>query len=301
MININIETLKSIFPEQSVMSLANDFFVAEVTSRADPEKRMLYPFRFDGYLAIFCESGHMHLSIDMREYELQQNSFTVSLPKNILKLSVEDGYEEKIHFIAIALSKDWISRLNINTSELFSKGLSPIYVPTIQLTKKEINFTKEYYKIVVETLTAARRFMTNSLASLTASIFYEIAGAWLERMDVQESQPLEGSRNSLKIYNNFVALVTKYHVQERSVTFYADKLCISPKHLARVIKEVSGRTPTESIDKFVIMEAKNMLRYTNLSIKEITDQLHFSNQTIFYRFFKRNTGMHPTEFRKLAK
>ena len=199
------------------------------------------------------------------------------------------------------MSKEWISKLQLNTAELFSKGLSPVYVPTIVLTQKEINFTKEYYKIVVDTLTANRRFMIDSIAALTSSLFYEIAGAWIERMDQENKRPLEGSRNSLKIFNNFVSLVTKYHVEERSVTFYADKLCISPKHLARVIKEVSGQTPTESIDNFVIMEAKNMLRYTDLSIKEIAEQLHFSNQTIFYRFFKRNTGMHPTEFRKLAK
>lgn len=298
MININIKKLKTIFPKQCVISLGDDLFVADVNTN---DEFQYPPFRFDGYLAIFCESGNMRLSLDMKEYDLVKNSFSVTLPNNILKLSTSENYVGKVHFVAIALSKEWISKLKLNTNKLFYNGMAPVYVPTIVLTRKEINFTKGYYKIIMEALTANRRYMIDSIASLSSSLFYELAGAWNERIDQADRQAFNGSRNSIKIFNSFVSLVTQYHLTERSVTFYADKLCISSKHLARVIKEVSGHTPTESIDRFVIMEAKNMLMHTTLSIKEIADQLNFSSQTIFYRFFKRHTGMHPSEFRKVSK
>ena len=301
MTNINIETLKANFPKDCLLSLENDLFVADISYQSGLEKKVQYPFRFDGYFLIFCQSGHMTMSIDMKDYALSKDSLTISLPKNILNLNIDSGYQGEIHFIVIALSKKWVSRLQINASEMFSRGFSTVYIPSIKLDSAEIEIAKNYYKIFVETLASKKKYMTDALATLTSALFYEVAGSWVERINSVESPSVETSRNSIKIFNNFVALVTKYHTEERSVAFYADKLCISPKHLARVIKEVSGQTPTQSIDNFVVMEAKNMLLYTDLSVKEIAEQLHFTNQTIFYRFFKRNTGIHPTEFRKVSR
>jgi AraC-like DNA-binding protein len=81
------------------------------------------------------------------------------------------------------------------------------------------------------------------------------------------------------------------------MAFYADKLCLTPKYLSKLIKQASGKSAPEWIDNFVILEAKNLLKYTNLAIKEIVFQLHFPNQSVFYKFFKAHTGMTPSEYR----
>ena len=81
------------------------------------------------------------------------------------------------------------------------------------------------------------------------------------------------------------------------MAFYADKLCLSPKYLSKLIKEVSGKCAPEWIDAYVMLEAKQLLRYSDMAIKEIVYRLHFPNQTVFYKYFKAHSGMTPTEYR----
>ena len=102
------------------------------------------------------------------------------------------------------------------------------------------------------------------------------------------------------ILEQFLKLVTEFHNSQRGMSFYAEKLYLTPKYLSKIIKEASGRTGPEWIDSFVIMEAKNMLRYSDMPIKEVVFELHFPNSSVFYKFFKLHTGQTPSEYRKLS-
>jgi AraC-like DNA-binding protein len=84
---------------------------------------------------------------------------------------------------------------------------------------------------------------------------------------------------------------------DRSVLYYADKLCITPKHLSAVVKAVSGHTAGDWIDKYVVLAAKVMLRSSSYTIQEISSDLNFSNQSFFGKYFKQHVGMSPSDFR----
>lgn len=96
----------------------------------------------------------------------------------------------------------------------------------------------------------------------------------------------------------FLTLLKQYHKEERTVNFYADKMCISPKHLSSVIKQMSHKTAHEIIADFVTMTAKRLLKATTMSIQEISDELNFANQSFFGKFFKQNTGQSPSAYRR---
>ena len=100
------------------------------------------------------------------------------------------------------------------------------------------------------------------------------------------------------IFNKFLRLLADYHTHERSVSFYADKLCLSPKYFSKLIKTASGRSAPDWIDTYVILEAKNYLKYSDMSIKQIVYQLHFADQPTFTKYFKAHTGLTPAQFRK---
>ncbi|MDE5813808.1 MAG: helix-turn-helix domain-containing protein, partial [Muribaculaceae bacterium] len=87
---------------------------------------------------------------------------------------------------------------------------------------------------------------------------------------------------------------------ERSVAFYADRLCVTPKHLSAVAKDITKHTASELIDHYVIMEAKIMLAESALTIQEIANKLNFANQSFFGKYFKHLTGYSPSQFRKMA-
>jgi len=72
---------------------------------------------------------------------------------------------------------------------------------------------------------------------------------------------------------------------------------LTPKYLSKLVKTASGRSAPDWIDSFVILEAKNLLKYSDIPIKEVVYRLHFPNPSVFHKFFKAHTGMTPSEYR----
>ena len=100
-----------------------------------------------------------------------------------------------------------------------------------------------------------------------------------------------------QIFIRFMELLSKYFTQERHVEFYASKMCITPKYLSTTVKQVSGKTPTAWITNRTIEEIKHRLLHTQDTIKEIAYSLHFPNLSFFGKFFKKETGMSPKQYR----
>ena len=93
-------------------------------------------------------------------------------------------------------------------------------------------------------------------------------------------------------------LVREHGRQEHQVSFYAEKLCITPRYLHQVTMQyMDGRSPKELIDEQLTAEIKVLLNQPELSVAEIAERLHFADQSYLTRFFKKNTGMSPKEFR----
>ena len=95
----------------------------------------------------------------------------------------------------------------------------------------------------------------------------------------------------------FLNLVQIHFKIERFLKFYAEKLDLTPKHLSRTMKNLTGFTAVEWIERYVVLEAKVMLKASNLNIQQISDELNFPSQSFFGKYFKKNVGMSPKEFR----
>ena len=100
-----------------------------------------------------------------------------------------------------------------------------------------------------------------------------------------------------RIPDLFINLVQKYFKTERFLDFYASKLEITPKHLSRTLKAITGCTAVEWIERYVILEAKVLLKSTNMNIQQIADELNFPSQSFFGKYFKKVVGTSPKEFR----
>ena len=100
-----------------------------------------------------------------------------------------------------------------------------------------------------------------------------------------------------KIFNRFLMSVFRNCSEERSVTFYAREQHLSPNYLSTIVKNQSGRTAIQWIETFTLLQAQHYLLQTRLSIKEIAYQLHFPDQSVFGRYFKKHCGVSPTDYR----
>lgn len=128
------------------------------------------------------------------------------------------------------------------------------------------------------------------LVTCITSYYNDIFGS---RQPGSSAQPAANA-----IFDRFIYLVNNNCREQRHLSFYADKICITERYLGTVVRQTSGITAKEWIDKAVITAAKVMLRHTNLQVAEITERLHFPNPSFFCKYFRRIEGCTPQEYRE---
>ena len=107
----------------------------------------------------------------------------------------------------------------------------------------------------------------------------------------------ERSRRSIDFYNAFVNLVAEHYRQAHDVSFYAEKLCITPRYLSQITDKAVGKSPKQIIADYLMSEAKSYLDTTRLTVQEIADKLGFSSQALFCKFFKAQEKISPSDHR----
>ena len=294
--NISIPRFKSLFPDMPGTSLGDDILIADM--KYDRSLKVFeYPFRFDGYIIIYCLRGKIRLDINLDSFQISENSLVLNVPGNIIRVSEIDKKDKDMHFIIVAMSKNFMSSVRFDFNRLFNESVALMDNPCISLDDSERKVCSLYLGLASELLGSNIQNKKESIGSLISSIAYFLGSIWTSRLSEAEHKPQSPSVKAKYIYDQFLRLVTDYHTSERNMAFYADKLCLTPKYLSKLVKSVSGRSAPDWIDAFVILESKNLLKYSELSIKEIVVRLNFPNQSVFYKFFKSHTGMTPSQYR----
>lgn len=294
--NLSISRLKEYFPASHRTGISDDFCLIDV--RFDGRMHKLeHPCRFDGIMMLYCVKGNVKLSINLNEYEIADNSLIVCLPGNLLKVTEIPEDTQGLHYVMIAMSQNFASGLRIDFKKVLSEGVALLKDPVITLPENVKELTAHYLSLMAELSGAELEMRDDALRSLMSSMLCVVAGVWREKVEQLKDASLQSTTRSRMIFEQFIRLVSQYHTQHRNVGFYADKLCLTPKYLSKLIKNASGRSAPEWIDSYVILEAKNLLKYSDIAIKEIVYRLNFPNQSVFYKFFKARTGMTPSGYR----
>ena len=292
--NVNVSHLRAAFKESDQVGIDNDFCIVNMKFRRR-ERTLNFPFRFDGILLVWCIKGRLSVSINLNDYILKENTLFLCVPGNIFKLNEIISDEEELHYVCIAMSREFAADQKVDVNKTFSNGLSLMDDPSVALSEEEAAMIADYIDMMGKVARSELTYKKESIQSLWTSMIYIFAGVLDNRAKAKD--PAESTNRSRLLFEQFISLVAKYHGQYRNVGFYADKLCLTPKYLSKLIKNATGRSAPEWIDAYVILEAKNMLKYSNETIKEIVYKLNFPNQSVFYKFFKARTGMTPSEYR----
>ncbi len=298
---LNIRELRHLSPESTVSdNLSDDLFIAEMHYESKMDI-IEYPCRFHGYVAFFCIEGNFEVEINLKKFTIRKDSMFIYTPGNIVRVtSIDPEEKEAVHFVVVAISEDLMSSTRFDFSKLYNESLRLLESPCVVVNDNERELLRKYFGLIQEVARLKLPNMKESVSSLISSIFYLMGSMWTERLTAAKKNGSdEISTRSRIVLEDFLLLVRDYHTKERSLSFYADKLYLTPKYLSKLIKSVSGKSAHEWIDSFVILEAKNLLKYSDMSIKSIVYELNFPNQTTFYRFFKTKTGMTPSEYRKM--
>ena len=296
---IDIKELRRIIPKQEGIRLDDDFMAIDVRDGKNLQF-LNYPFRANAYFAVFCQNGGVDVEINLSRYRMDENTMLISMPGSILRVvDPINSLSSQGLFIIVAISKQLLSEISIDMTRLFDRHLDVISNPCFQLGRDEMDFLHKYLNLIKDVMDSEISSRKEAVASLIASSFYVIGGLMEKRMVKSvDSQPSSSAQLRMKmLFDNFMSLVGEYHTTERGMAFYASHLGLTPKYLSKLIKQYSGRPAPEWIDSFVILEAKNMLKYSGFTIKEIVYNLNFPNPSVFYKYFKSHTGMTPSEYR----
>ena len=167
--------------------------------------------------------------------------------------------------------------------------------PVFRLPKERADFIHEtFFRIKAKIDEPENHFRREMVQAMFLAMAYELSNVIYSVQAQNESC----NTRAEEIFTQFIKLVEKNFRAERRVGWYSEQLCISPKYLSETIKAVSKRTPNEWIDSYVTIELRMLLRNTQKSIKEIAQELNFSNQSFLGKYFKEHTGMSPSEYRR---
>lgn len=164
---------------------------------------------------------------------------------------------------------------------------------TIQLTAYEAQIIRNELEVLMHLLNIKHKFLFRRIQAACNALFLDIAD-FLSRKTIIKKQVSHKDH----VLQEFHALVTRNFREEHFVAFYADKLAISEQYLARIVRAGTGKSVNSIINELLIMEARTLLSSTKSMIGNIASELGFSDAAGFCKFFKRNTGQTPLNYRK---
>lgn len=236
---------------------------------------------------------------------LQQNTETYNLtapavisfpPGSTISFDNENWADADVYMVS--LSTSLLQEINISFSAISSDVLINRTSPAVSLSSDEASMIVRGFSLIANVIKQGygTTITRHIICSLITAIIYQITAICYKQLG---NDVIKGSRGHSNNYvKDFLRLVHLYYMKERTLLFYAQRLYISPKYLSMLVKEATGRSASEWIDHFVIMEAKNQLRFSGKTIQQVAYSLNFLNQSSFGKYFKHLTGMSPTAYQK---
>mgnify|MGYP000915815819 FL=1 len=253
-----------------------------------------FPSRLNALIIGVGTEGETSLTSNLQEFRLKKDSLFIFSPKHILQVQSNNRF--KAHLIVIA--PDFLKRINIDTKRMMPLFLQFGSLPCMELTHAESQSLRSFISMVEQELKGSETdFSSEIIGGLIAATIYKVGDILTHYLTEHPEVDSPIHNRAEEYFRQFTELLGEHYKHERSVGFYARQLCITPKYLTTLIKRISGKSVSEWIDNYVILEAKTLLKYSNMSVQEIAYYLNFPNQSFFGKYFKNHTGMTPTAYR----
>jgi AraC family transcriptional regulator, transcriptional activator of pobA len=269
-------------------SLDDDLFIFDNLDGISVSKS---PIKLENPMFAVCVNGSAHMQVNLNDYNIPKDCLVTLMPDHILH-----GYSNSDDFkgLFLGVSNTFAEEMVPDIHSVLPVIMNFRESPVVQLTEEESKSIQEAHKLLWKVIRKPNSPYKKKIAhAMMQALLYEALDVYKSRYNFNITKR---SRNE-EIFYNFFTLVERDFKIDRSVLYYADKLCITPKHLSAVVKAVSGHTAGDWIDKYVVLAAKVMLRSSSYTIQEISSDLNFSNQSFFGKYFKQHVGMSPSDFR----
>lgn len=276
-------------------SSINEDFIIGCDQRWLPIRSM--PTRMNISLIGMCTSGSCVIRSYMEERRVFPNDMLFMLPGNVV--SCEQQSED---FSVMFLT---VSQRLLHEMQCSSFNLAPRFFLFMRqhfhhpLNESEAARFRNYFEMLyaksLDLKDADANYRNDVLINLTRVFYLDFYNFYKSN-----AQQIQGDQYSRKeeLTCRFFLLIMDHYREHKEVAFYADKLCITPKYLTMLVKEVSGKSAKDWISEYVLLEVKALLKITSLDIQQIVSRVNFSDLSSMGRFFRQHTGMSPSQYRK---
>ena len=251
-----------------------------------------YPHIVEGIAILFCKNGRLGINLNLSNYIVSENSLLIIPPSSIIQV------QEKSDIFKVELlyfTFDFISNMKLLPQmSHVAKRIND--KSCIQLEKETFTEFLTIHKLIVNQYQLETVYREEIVKNFLYALLYKIIQLY---PNISESDHDESKPRKEDIHMKFISLLFEYFKTERSVRFYAEKLFLTPKYFSKIIKEISGKSVADWIDEIVIMNAKALLKSSDMTVLQISDELNFANPSFFGTFFKKHVGLTPIQYRSL--
>ena len=257
-------------------------------------------------------------SLPKGELSLDRHGLIVICTEGIAQFDY-DGQQIRLHkddlflYMAHSVVSNFMSSSDFNCRQIwFSRGelwninkygevsLSDLpYLkrhPIMHLTEDDVKLLDDYFQLLCRRMRDSSPVLySNIVRSLVSTMMLEIL-SMMRRQEPENTVTTDVHRHRLA--NEFMRLVEQSDGRIRKVDDFANQLNITPKYLSTLLKETMNRRPSEMIHFYTLKAIEHRLRYTDMTMQEIANDLNFANASFFGKYFKEHAGMTPLDFRK---
>lgn len=283
---INLSVLKEAVHLNNELILIDNFNFA---STSDDESLFFtqYPVKLSFTVVIIVFSGSMHYRINLEELWAYSNDL-ITVQKGAIGEFLHSSPDLQVAVIAFS---NELFHMNDHL-EVAMKMQQMLYEnPVKHLSGESLKEIRMVYELMKKKIIENDNpFRKEILQGYVRALMYTILHKLLETLQ-QVPAYIQNNRQH-EIYMQFIREVQRNYQKERSVAYYADRLCITPKYLSQTVQKASGRLAGEWISEYVILEAKALIKSHCYTIQQISEMLHFPNPSFFGRYFKKKSRMY---------
>ena len=249
------------------------------------------PFQIDRLHISIVVSGEQDVTVNLRHHNLKRGTLLVASPESIMQ---ENGRTEDFNMQVIHVSDELLQRLfGDQIPQIFSHRMSDL-----SATLDEPVFT--LLLTMLDSLWLSVRMNESDSTDLNTTSNHLLAAllSLLTSFPQRDEQRESRQPRNVAVFNRFLSLVAEHCDRQRTLDFYADRLCLSKQYLGSIIMEVSHRSARQWIDEAALQRIKVMLWHSTIPLNDISERMSFAEPSHFSRYFKRLTGMTPGEYRQ---